>query len=160
MYAASNGSLISPQCAIPAFRGLFQSKNHNDAVRQLLFELATWHALAKLRRHTTATISDLRNSTVRLGQKLRHFVRVICPKYNTRDLKNEAQARARAMARKGKAVTAKPSSKKRTLNLVTYKLHALAHYADDILNFGATDSYSTQIVSHETLFELDAHRFC
>jgi len=43
------------QCAIPVFDGLLDPCN-NVIVMDLLFELATWHALAKLRLHTESTV--------------------------------------------------------------------------------------------------------
>lgn len=65
------------QCAIPVFDGLF--KPHNNAiVMDLLFELATWHALAKLRLHTESTICALETSTTQLGSALRKFQSTIC----------------------------------------------------------------------------------
>jgi len=39
------------------------------------------------------------------------------------------------------------SPKKKTLNLNTYKFHALANYVATIRLFGTTDSYSTLLVS-------------
>ena len=36
----------------------------------------------------------------------------------------------------------------KTLNLQTYKLHALGDYTETIRQYGTTDSYSTQPVSH------------
>jgi hypothetical protein len=37
-----------------------------------------------------------------------------------------------------------PAKKKKTLNMATYKFHALGDYATTIRMFGTTDSYSTQ----------------
>ncbi|KAF9049001.1 hypothetical protein BJ165DRAFT_1592981 [Panaeolus papilionaceus] len=65
------------QCAIPVFDGLLEKK-HNDIISDLLFELATWHALAKLRLHTESTIQSLENSTTHLGKVLRKFQSVTC----------------------------------------------------------------------------------
>jgi hypothetical protein len=39
----------------------------------LLFRLAEWHALAKLRMHTEHTLNSLHQSTVAIGQELRSF---------------------------------------------------------------------------------------
>jgi len=44
----------------------------------LLFELATWHGLAKLRLHTESTVQALENSTTRLGIALRKFQSKTC----------------------------------------------------------------------------------
>ncbi|RXW13303.1 hypothetical protein EST38_g12551 [Candolleomyces aberdarensis] len=138
------------QCAIPAFGGLLGP--HDVFIRRLLFEFATWHALAKLRRHTASTIAELRTSTSRLGKRLRYFVNKICPDYKTRDLKSETEARARAQARKAtttglgkRPAKQQTSTREHQFNLMTYKLHALGHYADAIEEIGTTDNYSTQI---------------
>ncbi|THH09784.1 hypothetical protein EW146_g8583 [Bondarzewia mesenterica] len=90
-------------------------------------------------------------------QLLRKFVNTTCTIFDTKELPSEEAARGRraaALAQKnptadatsnqgnGKATTG-PKSK--TLNLATYKLHALADYCTTIRQFGTTDSYSTQI---------------
>jgi hypothetical protein len=54
------------QCAIPVFKGLLPGE-HNEILLDLLFELAMWHALGKLRLHTETTLHFLDNSTTRLG---------------------------------------------------------------------------------------------
>jgi hypothetical protein len=43
---------------MPCFEGLFPPTAEN-VILDLLFMLATWHALAKLRMHTTSTLSFL-----------------------------------------------------------------------------------------------------
>jgi hypothetical protein len=60
------------KCAIPVFENLLPEP-FNTLVLNLLFELATWHGLAKLRLHTDTTLSFLDTSTTRLGKILRHF---------------------------------------------------------------------------------------
>jgi hypothetical protein len=94
------------QCAIPAFEGLFPG-THDKIIRKLLFELSTWHGLAKLRLHTETTVCDLENSTTRLGELLRIFQSDVCPAYQTFDLPSEEAARVRrkAAAAKKKGVT-------------------------------------------------------
>lgn len=118
----------------------------------LLFELATWHALAKLRLHTESTIVDLEHSTRRLGKAIRSFKENLCADYVAYDLPAEDAPRSKkrkAKAKKAQEVpgqpgSTKPSKKIRELNLSTYKLHALGHYADAIRRFGPSDGYSTQ----------------
>ncbi|KAF5368267.1 hypothetical protein D9615_010369 [Tricholomella constricta] len=60
------------QCAIPVFDGLLDDED-NDIIITLLFTLAEWHALAKLRLHTESTIRWLEQSTTDLGRQLRQF---------------------------------------------------------------------------------------
>ena len=126
----------------------------------LLFELSTWHGLAKLRLHTESTVRALENSTTRLGIILRKFQSTTCAEFVTHDLPSEEAARGRRKAAKAKlkATTQKPKSKGkqksaetdskfRSFGLSNYKTHALPDYPKTIRELGTTDSYSTQNVS-------------
>jgi len=148
------------QCAIPAIKGLLPSSTHDVIIWKLLFELATWHGLAKLRQHTETTVRDLENSRTQLGNMLRSFQRDICSQYQTFDLPSEeaAQARRKAAAAKKDGVTAKKgkglaarSWKLQKFNLNTFKTHALGGYAKAIQLFGSPDSYNSQLVSNFTV---------
>jgi hypothetical protein len=110
----------------------------------LLFTLAHWHGLAKLRMHTDVTLRIFDDTTTSLGQHLRHFQAETCSAYTTRELKREAAARAR-QNKSGKAAAAERFPK--AFNLQTYKIHALGDYVDAIKTYGTTDSYSTEMVS-------------
>lgn len=79
------------QCAILVFDGLFDFR-HNVIIMDLLFELATWHAFAKLRLHTESTVSALETSTTRLGTALRKFHSTTCAEFVTQDLPSEEAA--------------------------------------------------------------------
>ncbi|KIL62147.1 hypothetical protein M378DRAFT_13086 [Amanita muscaria Koide BX008] len=140
------------QCAIPAFDGLLPP-GHNKIICELLFELATWHALAKLRLHTETTLRLLRGSTKRLGKDLRLFRSKVCPAYDTRELPAEETARRRRQAARpanttatttSASATGKTHAKHQIFNMETYKLHALGHYEDCIRRFGTSDNYNTQ----------------
>ncbi|KAH7919882.1 hypothetical protein BV22DRAFT_1022211, partial [Leucogyrophana mollusca] len=151
------------QCAIPVFEGLLPKK-HSDVVIELLFVFAHWHALAKLRMHTDSTLDLLDGVTTALGANLRNFQKNVCSAFNTRELKREADARARRAVNKRNDRPEKPkpppagadqpgppppqstpsTRKPKTLNLQTYKLHSLGDYADCIRRYGTTDSYSTE----------------
>jgi hypothetical protein len=126
----------------------------------LLFELSTWHGLAKLRLHTESTVRALETSTTRLGIVLRKFQSTTCAEFVTRDLPSEEAARGRRKAAKAKLQTttqkqnskgkqkATPSdSKLRSFGLSNYKTHALPDYPRTIRELGTTDGYSTQNVS-------------
>lgn len=173
------------------FEGLLPGK-HNSHLLDLLFILAHWHALAKLRQHTDLSLSILESVTVQLGESLRKFKTDVCTAYVTKELKREEEARKRRAAKKvtvetnrgpesgiGKAAAsesgagvdvisngaaslsssagkgphiatskAKSTGKlHKTLNLNTYKDHALGDYVETIRRFGTTDSYSTESVS-------------
>jgi len=142
------------QCAIPVFEGLLPGE-HNEILLDLLFELATWHALGKLRLHTETTLHFLDNSTTRLGRALRRFKDVTCDAFVTQELPKEVAARGRrkpAYSKKGKSKappkkTASDGPRTRLFNMSTYKLHALGDYVKSIWLFGTTDNFSTQVVS-------------
>lgn len=135
---------------------------------ELLFLLAYWQGMAKLRLHTEQTLAILNNITRSLGISLRAFKKDTCTTYQTKELPREAAARLRkqtSAARKGRgkgkevepateqaiAERSQPSRRRKGLNLNTYKLHSLGDYADTIRQYGTTDSYSTQLVSRDFL---------
>lgn len=143
----------------------------NEIIANLIFELANWHALAKLRLHTEDTLQLLAAATRTLGKALRVFRNETCERYDTRELPKEEAARGRreaALRAKGNGCKVKatkgnkkrnkkggddsnmatsPAAKRKTLNLGTYKLHALGDYVESIRRYGPTDGYSTQPVS-------------
>ena len=180
--------ISSGQCAIPVFEGLLSAPGHDEILTDLLFELATWHALAKLRLHTESTVVALEHSTQRLGKAIRIFEEKLCAEYIAGKLPGDDAPRAKGKAKavktdqvnpqglsgdnapraKGKAKAVETgqadenkraggtkagakSKKVYNLNLKTYKLHALGHYAQAIRHFGPSDGYSTQAVSSSKL---------
>lgn len=60
---------------------------------KLLYRTAEWHALAKLRMHTDASLLLLEALTVEFGQLLRQFRDLTCTKFATCELPREAAAR-------------------------------------------------------------------
>jgi hypothetical protein len=133
------------QCAIPVFEQLLPEP-HNNHIMKLLFRTAEWHGLAKLRMHTDATLARLEEVTKDLGHLMRDFRDKTCAKFNTTELAREVEARNRRNARKKSSEAPSQSCKVKTLNLLTYKFHALGDYARTIRMFGTTDSFSTQLV--------------
>ncbi|KAL0564603.1 hypothetical protein V5O48_017441, partial [Marasmius crinis-equi] len=142
------------QCAIPAFEGLLP-ESHDTKLTKLLFRLAQWHALAKLRQHTDSTIEELRKTTVELGKLLREFRDSTATEFKTYELPREQEARRRreertqqskggdnasSGTRSGRTSTRKPKG----LNIDTVKFHFLGDYPQMIKTFGTTDNYSTQ----------------
>ena len=128
----------------------------------LLFRLAEWHALAKLRMHSESTLTLMESSTATLGNIMRKFRDATCSAFKTRELPKETAARGRRQARKEVKDASQPeklpgaksniqsqNAMGKTLNLATYKVHALADYVRTIRLFGTTDSYSTQTVGLE-----------
>jgi hypothetical protein len=127
----------------------------------LLFLLCHWHGLAKLRMHTDDTLGLMESVTVMLGNHLRKFTSETCAAFSTKELLREAVARTRRQSREAllkqgisssqQSTTQATTRKAKTLNLQTYKLHALGDYTEQIRSYGTTDSYSTQLVSYQRL---------
>jgi hypothetical protein len=70
---------------------------------KLLFVLAHWHGLAKLRLHTDTTLDILDQLTSELGDHFRSFISRVCDQVETKELVREYQARKRRDAqRKGR----------------------------------------------------------
>ncbi|KAJ3549152.1 hypothetical protein NMY22_g988 [Coprinellus aureogranulatus] len=99
------------QCAIPAFEGLFPDED-NGRVMDLLFVMAYWHALAKLRMHNDISLALLDRWTSILGERCRSFLELTCDRFQTRELKREYEARMRREARKDKEKNAQGVRKK------------------------------------------------
>ncbi|KAI0666052.1 hypothetical protein C8Q78DRAFT_985227 [Trametes maxima] len=142
------------QCAIPVFEGLLRPA-HDRKVQKLLFRLAVFHALAKLRLHTDTTLSIFESAVKTLGEAIRTFATKVCREYDTRELDKEVAARQRRKAKKdskGKAPAhvpknAKPEDMERPrkeFNPNTYKLHRLGDYPASIRKTGTMDDKSTQ----------------
>ncbi|KAF9043136.1 hypothetical protein BJ165DRAFT_1348337 [Panaeolus papilionaceus] len=150
------------QCSIPVFKGLLDEP-HNARVSELLYVMAEWHALAKLRIHTDTSLALLQATTTKFGESVRRFRDTTCLTFQTLELPREAAARARrelaaAMATPTSTTNTgsrrhSPSTRKtRNLNLRTVKMHFLGDYVDHIRSFGTSDSYSTQLVSFFIFF--------
>ena len=61
----------------------------------MLFDLATWHACAKLRLHTERTLTFMEARTRTVTDSLRQFQRSVCGEYRTKELPRETQQRHR-----------------------------------------------------------------
>ncbi|KAF8222819.1 hypothetical protein L208DRAFT_1320473 [Tricholoma matsutake] len=143
------------QCAIAAFEGLLEEP-HNKWFMKLLYQTAEWHALAKARMHTNSSLTPLENLTIEFGQLMHNFCDLTCSQFGTKELPREATAHIRRQAQQKVAAANKnappsnsvpPASLLKTLNIFTYKFHALGDYVCSIHVFGTTDSYSTQLVN-------------
>ncbi|TDL14712.1 hypothetical protein BD410DRAFT_696303, partial [Rickenella mellea] len=134
------------QCAIPVFDGLLPEP-HNSCVLRLLFDLAYWHGLAKLRLQTDRTLEILSEATMSIGDSYRRFEQETCAAFETRELKREHAARQRREAKQAAVYGVAPKSdsrKRKQFNMCTYTMHALGDYMETIRRFGTTDSYTTQ----------------
>ncbi len=136
---------------MPVFKGLLPLRDDQN-VADLLFELANFHALVKLRLHTTATIDIFCAATRHMYKAFRKFAQKTCPRYDTHELPKEADARVRREARKStkstKSANTQSSRKSRKFTVITtYKYHCLGDYVAYIVRHGPMDNYTTQIVS-------------
>lgn len=77
---------------MPVFKGLFPPE-HDGEFQTLLFRLAQWHALAKLRLHTDHSLDLLDKATRLLGDQLRKFQQFTCAAFKTMELPLETAAR-------------------------------------------------------------------
>ncbi|KAG1733550.1 hypothetical protein EDB19DRAFT_1639594 [Suillus lakei] len=143
------------QCAIPVFEDLLLDPDNDNIILDLLFDLATWQAYAKLRLHTEDTLNFFDSATIVLGKSVRKFQRTTCAIYVTTELPHEHAARGRRLAalaaKQGALAKSKGGSrpKVKKLNINTYKFHALGDYPNTIRLRGTTDNYTTQPVSFD-----------
>ncbi|KAJ3558432.1 hypothetical protein NM688_g934 [Phlebia brevispora] len=141
------------QCSIPVFEGLLPEP-HNSHIISLLYSMAYFHCLAKMRLHTDTSVALLDQAYSVMASHLRHFQMVVCPHFQTKETLRECAARVRAQANSG-AVRGRPSvesssaRKPRSFNMSTIKMHLLGYYAIYIPLYGTTDGYSTKIGEHE-----------
>ncbi|KAG2113778.1 uncharacterized protein F5147DRAFT_770419 [Suillus discolor] len=157
------------QCSIPVFDGLLPEP-HNTIVLKLLFNMLHWHGLAKLRMHSDLTLDIMDQVTTTLGYQFHDFNMHVCCAYDTRELRQEVEARNRqcvkqavkssatqkgkqtARAGKQRAMSeedhpAKPAKSvhhTKLFNFQTYKFHALGDYVATIRQYGTCDSFSTE----------------
>ena len=99
--------------------------------------------------HTDCTLDIMEHLTIRLAQEIRRFSSETCPAFETKELRHEAESRrrrARGGPEKAAHSLAPNIRQPKTLNLQTYKMHALGDYHNQIRMFGTTDSFSTQSV--------------
>ncbi|KAF5323658.1 hypothetical protein D9758_017135 [Tetrapyrgos nigripes] len=155
------------QLAQPAFEDLLDKSEQNKIVQDLLFDLMTFHAHAKLRVQTDSTIDTFQLAVQSLGQSLRKFAKNTCRFYSTtKELPREAEARLRQKAKKqakkearsGKAATStateeQPSIKGKKFSMKTYKTHAPSHYPEHAKIFGTYDSTATLNLDEHTMSE-------
>ena len=89
----------------------------------------------------------LEKSTRQLGKAIHEFESQTCTEFPTytSDLPSDDAAHARQ--RRNAPTTTSNTTGTRKLNLSTYKMHAIGHYADSIQKYGPCDGYSTQTVS-------------
>ncbi|THU91087.1 hypothetical protein K435DRAFT_820957 [Dendrothele bispora CBS 962.96] len=125
------------QVSIPVFEGLVPE--HNKYILTLLFDLCTFHCLAKFRLHSDISLRMLDEQTTELGKSLRAFDSHVCKAYDTREIPKETAACGRRNAKKvnegngkGKRKATNADPIRKLFNLCTYKIHALGHYIGEL----------------------------
>ncbi|KAJ3537255.1 hypothetical protein NM688_g6717 [Phlebia brevispora] len=139
------------QCSIPVFEGLLPEP-YNTHIQALLYSIAYFHCLAKMRLHTDTSVALLDHAYSVMASHLRHFHTVICPRFQTKETTREYTARMRAQANgtaRGPVATESSGRKPRSFNMSTIKMHLLGYYATYIPLYGTTDGYNTMIGEHE-----------
>ncbi|RPD82127.1 hypothetical protein L226DRAFT_541597 [Lentinus tigrinus ALCF2SS1-7] len=149
------------QVAMPVFEGLLDRPGHNKMILDMLFLLATWHALAKLRIHSDSSLARFERICSSLGEVMRTFMNQLCPDYDTKELPKETASRQRRKAAqaaradpRAAAVSSLPGAtrtaprkepaKRKKFDLNTYKYHRLGDYPRYIRLVGSTDGWTTQ----------------
>jgi hypothetical protein len=141
---------------MPCFDGLFEDDAYNAQVLDLLYVMAYFHALEKMRLHTGCTIEAIKLATPVLGDELRSFKSLMADQIDTKETPREVAARARRATRKA-SKTGRPvpestgEARPKELNLNTLKVHRLGHVAQCIEEYGSLDSYDSRIVRHSCL---------
>ena len=100
--------------------------------------------------HTTDSLKLFDTATIALSSMVRKFLNTTCEDYVTQELPRETAVQGRqnaAKVKKGQHIPETSSGPKRkTLNLQTYKYHALGDYANTIREWGTKDNYTMQLV--------------
>ena len=160
--------LYSLQCITPIVEGILPGV-YNFHLLDVIFEFQQWHSLAKLRLHTDKTMKIFEEATISLGNTICEFQQTTCKVYAMVELPSEEAARGQHQAalvtQQGKktmrtATTTTTGSAKqhittqrkiKTLNLETYKWHALGDHPGVIKEHGTSDNTTTQTVSLSTI---------
>ena len=112
----------------------------------MLWELAWFHALTRLRAHTDDTLITFDNAVITLGKAVRTFLTDVCALVQTRELPRETESRKRRQPPRADGQTVNITAKTKKLNLDTYKYHRLGDYPRAVREFGPLDGFSTQTV--------------
>lgn len=132
---------------MPVIEGLLPVED-DRTVADMLFELANWHALAKLRMQHDVTLANLEHATTHMYAAIRRFAETTCAAHTAYELPSDTDARTRRARTKPGGV--KPGEGARRVvkfNVMnTFKYYNLGNYVDYIRRSGPTDNYSTQIV--------------
>jgi hypothetical protein len=102
--------------------------------------------------HTNHMLVIFKELTMTLGDQLQFFASETCSNFETFELPREAAARQCQQSKKPQVdiLDADPNPGKtrcqKTINIDTYKHHALGDYVETIQTYGTSDSYSMELV--------------
>ncbi|KAI1784806.1 hypothetical protein LXA43DRAFT_1100996 [Ganoderma leucocontextum] len=130
------------KCFIAPFENLLP-RGDNNIVLDMVFDLAKWHALGKLRAQTSPTLDGLTATGIDVGKDVRLFSNKTCQRWVTLELPKESAARGLRKART-RTAGAPLHRKVKSYSMTTYKYHSLADYTSAIRDFGSTDNFNTQ----------------
>jgi hypothetical protein len=141
---------------IPVTDGLLPEP-YNARLLVLLYRLAEWHALAKLRMHTEHTLQGLDRATTGIGRELRSFREWSRDSFSVKKLPGESNARGRRK-RKARATQGDSSSQPEavmnpstaTSDLTLPSSAAAARTPQTVTNDGAAGSTASEAVSTST----------
>lgn len=77
---------------------------------ELLFTIAQWHGLAKLRMHHDLILGELDNLTKIFGTRLRDFSQKTCAHFDAKELQREYNARIRREAKQAERASHRPET--------------------------------------------------
>ncbi|KIM21418.1 hypothetical protein M408DRAFT_104783 [Serendipita vermifera MAFF 305830] len=131
------------QTIIPAIEDLIDQP-HDTTILHLLYQLAEYQALAKMRMHTDASLAHWDIVTKTVTNSLRAFQQS-SQAIRTFETPRERNNRLRRSQAGPHAPATVNGPTLRTLNLRTYKFHAMGDGPATVRQYGTTDSYTTQI---------------
>ena len=100
---------------MPCFRGMFSAR-YDDIIQDMLWELATFHALSYLRLHTVYTLLVFDAAVITMGLAIRTFLSKVCDKVDTPELPKETESRKRRKQATKKSTAVDLRAKKKGLN--------------------------------------------
>ena len=121
---------------MPVFEGLLPPV-HDGAVQTLMFHLAEWQVLVKLRVHTEDMLALLQQALCWLGTQCKNTnIHIMCTTFQAKELPPEMAQRVRrelADLQSGHwKKAARSESLPKAININMYKFHALGDYGKTI----------------------------
>ncbi|RPD56273.1 hypothetical protein L227DRAFT_508714 [Lentinus tigrinus ALCF2SS1-6] len=132
---------------MPVIDGLLPLDD-NQTIQDMLFELANWHALAKLRMHHDVTLENMEHATKHMYEAIKTFASTTCQQHEAMELPSEMEVRTRRAKRKNPDDPSDTGRRMVEYNVInTFKFHSLGDHTEYIRRSGPTDNTTTQIVS-------------